>query len=72
MIDCPRALTEPPTCTGKNQTGWLRFSVSVDYDVNAVDVECVERSCTCEYTDEEWAALEDEAVRRAAEPPEWD
>ena len=71
-LDCPRALTEPPTCTGKHQMGWLRFNVAVDRDVNAVDIDCTEQTCPCALTPEEWRALEDEAMQRYEEGPDED
>lgn len=67
-IDCPRAITEPPTCDGE---GMLEFSVSgPEYDVNAgPQPECITKDCTCGLTDTEWGALEDQAVARYYEGP---
>lgn len=64
ILDCPRALTEPPTCLHPQQIGSLSFSISVEYDVNAVTVECVEKTCACDLTEEEWSKLEEEAWER--------
>lgn len=60
--DCPRALTEPPTCDG---SGSLRFDVhGPEYDTNAgPQPECTEKDCTCELTEEEWAALDEAAAK---------
>jgi hypothetical protein len=69
--ECPRGLTEPPTCTAPDQAGLLHFTVhGPEYDVNAgAWAECDERNCDCDLSDDEWAALEERAVRSYYEGP---
>lgn len=66
MIPCPNE----ETCGGT-----FEFRVEPGYDGDGVwttfvgyDTECVERTCTCVLTPEQWAALEAKAAEGASDP----
>lgn len=68
-LDCPRAVTEQPTCDG---SGSLEFTVDgPDYSVGVGPYpECVTKDCTCNLTDDECAVLDQQAVDRYNEGPD--
>jgi hypothetical protein len=57
MIECPR-----PECHGL-----YNYRVHVEYDVNAVTVDWLERTCECELTPHEWAEMDDLAILNDAD-----
>lgn len=73
-IDCPRAVTEPPTCTHPKQAGSIRFNVHpAEHDVGVgPQPESDEMTCSCDLTSTEWEVLENKAVERYNEGPDED
>jgi hypothetical protein len=70
-LECPRSLTDPPTCTHPRLVGEVEFDVwPPEYDVGVgPQPECIDQTCACELTSSEWSALEDQAVEYFNEGP---